>query len=56
VTNPSRTCAELLHDPAQVLDGNGLVHFTGPADHATQFGTAIIRGTILACERIDDDA
>jgi len=32
------------------------VHLAPLADNASQFGAAISRSTIPACERIDDDA
>ncbi|BBX96353.1 hypothetical protein MLAC_16470 [Mycobacterium lacus] len=47
---------ELLHDTAQVLDGSGFMHLAAWADDAPQVGAAITRrGTVPACERIDDD-
>ena len=49
--------ANLLHGLAEILDGGGFVHLAPRADDATQLGDAITPpGTILARERIDDDA
>ena len=47
----------LPHGLSEILDGGGFVHLTPRADDATQVGAAITRrSTILARERIDDDA
>src|SRR6201987_1262468 len=46
---------ELLYDLAEVLDGDGFMNLAPRADNATQFGGAITRSAILACEGIDDD-
>jgi len=48
---------EPLHDRSQVVNSAGFVHLPPRADNAPQVAAAIARlPTILACERIDDDA